>query len=353
MSTRHATRIAFVGNFEHHGGSANALYGYVRAAERRGCEVRASALGPVDHVVRSKVPIADEDWVPDRMVFAFETYQFLTPDKVDVVERTIPRSRRIVIDQDGMYSAETRVGADANHPTAESLTAWRALFDSLSDTILQPCLAPTTPGVSSFLYFGFQQPLVAKMANVGKGYDVVYVGNNWYRWQDLVRLCEELEPVRTRINGVAVFGKWWNGEGLVGCEEHTYSDPDLLRAHSVEVYPPVSFHRVERTMGLGRINPIFVRPVLRELGLVTPRMFETFAADTVPLLPQGMKGAEHLYGSRVSPLCPSPGVSTADRILTILDAYREYVELRHEIARSLAEDHSYEVRLDQLLAFGC
>jgi len=114
----------------------------------------------------------------------------------------------------------------------------------------------------------------------------------------------------------------------------------------------VPFDQVERTMGRGRINPVFVRPVLHSLGFVTPRMFETFAADTVPLLPADLKNAARLYGDRISPLCPTPGASAGDRVLEILRRYHDYVELAREIGERLAQEHSYEVRLEELLGFG-
>jgi len=352
MPTAHAPRIAFVGNFEHDGGSANALYGYVRAARRLGHDVRASSLGPVDHAVRSKVPLADADWVPDLMVLTFEAYQFLTSEALERIERVVPRSRRVVIDQDGMYSAEVRVGSDTNHPDSQSRESWAALFARLSDTILQPCLAPTTPGVQSFLFFGFDRQNSYPAERLPeKPYDVLYVGNNWLRWHDMVWLCEEVASIRGKLGRTAVFGKWWTGERLHGWEDQTFSDPSFLRSHGVEVHPAVAFDQVEATMGLGRVNPVFVRPVLNALGLLTPRMFETFAADTIPLLPPYLHGAMRLYGDEVSPLCLIPDVSMAERLLTILDQHAEYVALVREIAEKLEREHSYEVRLEQLLAF--
>jgi len=347
---RAAPRIAFVGFFEHNGGSANTLYGYFRAAQRLGYDIRASSLGIVDPVVQAMIPVAETEWEPDLMVLVFESHQFLHPDAVARIEKLIPRSRRVVVDQDGMYSPETRVGADTNHPTADSQASWTSLFDRLSDTILQPCLNPVTPGVRSFLYFGFErQSSPATETASRRAYDIVYVGNNWYRWHDLVWLCRGLASVRARLGRIAVFGKWWLDDAIPLYEEQTYSDPAFLRDHGVEMYPAVRFDEVERTMKQGRLNPVFVRPVLNELGFITPRMFETFAADTIPLLPPYLRIAVSLYGSEAQRLCLPD--EPAGAVLSILDRYADYVGLAQEIGAKLAKEHSYEVRLAQLLGF--
>jgi glycosyltransferase involved in cell wall biosynthesis len=351
METRSTLRIAFVGRFYWHNGSSHALLGYVRAGRKLNYDVRVSALGVFDEVVGRNLPVADADWKPDVMAFVFEE-RFLREKGFEAAERLVPRSRRLVIDPDGKYFEPVTAGTDTNHPTADSRAVWSADFERLSDTILQPRLGPGVRGTESFLYFGVDRHREHQASDRGNGhtdYDLVYVGSNWYRWHDIVWLLGGLAPVRQSLGRMAVFGRYWSGEPLNGYEEFTSSSPEYLRAHGVETHDSVPFDAVESTMAKGRLNPILVRPILNELNLVTPRMFETFAAGTVPILPPYMRHAPALYGAEVAPLClpDDPG----DAVVSILDDYDQYRQLAEDIRAKLARDHNYEKRLEQLLGF--
>jgi hypothetical protein len=237
--------------------------------------------------------------------------------------------------------------SDANHQTAESREEWVADFDELSDLIVQPCLGDPAPGTERFLYFGVDAHRDRAAVNPTKPFDIVYVGNNWYRWQDMVWFVNTVSRVRDRVDRIAVFGQWWTGETVPGCELQTASDPTYLAEHGIETFPSAPFDDVERTMGSGRLNPIFVRPVLSALQMATPRMFETFAADTVPILPPSFHYAPALYGERIAPLLLPD--DPADAIAGLLDHYDDCVALVKEIRAQLARHHSYEVRLSQLV----
>jgi hypothetical protein len=347
---RSAPRIAMVGAFHRDAGATNALRGYIKAARGLGYDVRASSLGKLDPYVAAKLPVAGADWKPDLMVLVFESAQFLAPERLSRIERLVPRSRRVVIDQDGMYSPMTVAGSDANHPTPESRAGWVALFDRLTNRILQPCVGQPPAGVERFLFFGLDRSeRVAERRLPGpKPFDVVYVGSNWHRWDALVRLFDGLASVRSRLGRIAIFGKWWLHDTHPRRVEQTSSDPVFLSAHGVEVYPAVPFYEVHDTMGQGRLSPIFVRPVLGALGLVTPRMFETFAAATVPLLPTELGAARLLYGPTAEPLqLPTEPAAT---ILEMLERYDRYWDVAREVGEKLAAEHSYEARLAELLA---
>jgi len=343
-------RILLVGYFKYNSGSSHALLGYVRAARFLGYDLRASQFGLVDEIVQEKVPVAEPDWNPDIVVLIFESKQFLNESALASVERLAPRSRRVIIDPDGKYSDAIFVGSDTNHPTADSHAFWVKLYNRLSDTILQPCLTSVATGAKRFLYFGIDlhRPRVAETSDE-KLYDLLYVGNNWYRWHDFVWLFEQLAPIRPRLGRIAVFGKHWFGDPKPGLEEHTYSDPGFLQAHGVESHRSVPFDEVERVMGQGKLHPIFIRPVINMLELATPRMFETFAANTVPILPPYFRCAVSLYGARVSPLCLPE--KPADAVSSMLDRYGDYVALAREIRAELAKGDSYEARLAELLGF--
>jgi len=283
-------------------------------------------------------------------VMIFESKQFLSSSALARIERLVPRSRRVVIDPDGKYSEIAQSGTDTNHPTSNSREFWSELYQRLSDKVLQPCLGAMTARARRFLYFGVDRhrPRVPE-ANGEKPYGMIYVGNNWYRWHDFVWLFEQLAPIRPRLGRVALFGKHWFGDPKPGLEEHTYSDPNFLRAQGVESYRSVPFDDVERVMGQGNLHPIFIRPVLNILGFATPRMFETFAADTLPILPPYFDHAVALYGARVTPLCLPE--NPADTVAAMLDRYSDYVALSREVRATLTKEHSYEVRLAELLGF--
>lgn len=347
---KRALRIAIAGRFYWDAGSSHALLGYVRAGRNLGYDVRASLLGIVDEVVQQKVTVAPPDWQPDLMVLVCEE-RFLKPEARRVLERSVPRSRRVLIDPDGRYSQVIRLDTDANHKSQRSRRSWARDFEQLTDVILQPCLGMPAPGTQRFLYFGVDvHRRLSVVPRSKKTFDVVYVGNNWYRWHDIVWLVRGLSRIRVSVPRVAIFGQWWCGVGVPGCERETYSDPEFLPANQVETYPPVPYDEVEAAMGRGRLSPIFIRPVLNALHLATPRMFETFAADTVPVLPPYFTHARALYGDDVEELRLKD--DPADTILSILDDYPTNQALAREIGAMLAREHSYEARLAQLIEVG-
>ena len=62
------------------------------------------------------------------------------------------------------------------------------------------------------------------------------------------------------------------------------TDPALLARLEVEVRDGVRFDEVVGLLGKARFAPVFHRPLFRHLGFVTNRTFETFYADTLPVL---------------------------------------------------------------------
>lgn len=339
-------KIAFVGRFYWHNGSSHALLGYRRAAEAIGFDVRVSEIGIVDQTVRSLIPIAPADWCPDLLVCVFEE-RFLREGGFRKIETSVPRDRRIVIDPDGKYTETVTFEGDCNHFNASEAKNWRDDFERISDKILQPSLGKLPTGVSRFLYFGVDLHRVSRVAS-DKVFDVVYVGNNWYRWAEIMWLFGSLSRIRGRLGRLAIFGQYWGGIPLENYETETFSDPNFFRMNGIETFGPVPFDKVEETMEKGFLSPIFARPILRHLKLVTPRMFETFAAATVPLLPENVIYALPLYDSGAKFLvlgsCPSKTVQEA------LSNYGEYSRVANDVRESLQINHNYEVRLRELVA---
>jgi len=343
-------KIAFVGNYQYNCGSSNTLLGYVRAGESFNYDIRVSDFGYIDETIRSSIPVADKSWQPDLLVIVYESYPFLSKEQIDQICSFIPRSKRIVIDPDGKYSHPLSFIGDTNHPTSDSYDYWTSLYDSLSDVILQPFIGEAkTKKVQPFLYFGMDSK-VSDFTKQSKDFDLLYVGNNWYRWHDIKWLIETIAPIRTLLKKVGLIGQYWSGEVMEEFKEATYSDPNFLKRNQIEIHDSAPYGQVEMAMSRGLLNPIFIRPILNKLGFVTPRMFETLLADTVPLIPNYFTHSTDLYGKAIKPLILSLE-NPADDIMRILENYEENKKLVRNIRETLKAKHTYKVRLKQLLQY--
>lgn len=348
-NSRTKPRIAFVGNFQYSCGSSNTLLGYVQAGKNLGYDIRVSEFGYIDNIIRNIVPIAKRDWQPDLLVIVYESYPFLSPTDMEQICAFIPRLKRVIIDPDGKYSQPCSSSDDTNHSEPDSYKYWTNLYDSLSDVILQPHLdISNNKKIQQFLYFGINKN-VQGLTQQPKDYDLLYVGNNWYRWHDIHRFVKQLAPIRKHLKKVGLIGSYWSSDIMSGFEDATYSDPNFLRENKIEILRSAPYGQVEAAMSKGLLNPIFIRPILNHMDFITPRMFETFLADTVPLIPQYFTHATKLYGSSVSQLIMSN--NPANDIIRIIENYDEYAILRKNILEMLKVKHSYEVRINQLLKF--
>lgn len=343
-------KIAFVGNYEYHCGSSNTLLAYIKAGKKLNHDIRPSEFGYIDNIIRSSVPIADKTWQPDLLVIVYESYPFLSEEQIAQICSKVSRSQRIIIDQDGKYSPPVSYNNDTNHPTSGSYEFWINLYNSLSDIILQPLVGKMkSKNVQSFLFFGIDNNL-PDFSQQPKDFDLLYVGNNWYRWHDIEWLIKILSPIRSRLEKIALIGRYWDGEIMEEFKEATISDPKLLEKNNIEVHESTPYGQVEKSMSGGKLNPIFIRPVLRKLEFVTPRMFETILADTVPLIPGYFKNASDLYGEDIKQFILSDDHPGED-ILKILKNYEDNRRIVKNIRKDLKEKHSYELRLKQLLQY--
>ncbi|HMB05444.1 MAG TPA: hypothetical protein VKP69_17115, partial [Isosphaeraceae bacterium] len=236
----------------------------------------------------------------------------------------VPKGRRIIIDCCGRYNETIRVEHDFNH--LERLDGhqgweWVEAFQAVSDKVLQPTLSPLRSDVRSFLFHAFDPAAVvrpyssARAASQAwsdeggsrKPYGVIYVGNNWQRWAQIAHFLQTIEPLKHQLGPGCIVGWDWDKRpdwavehGLRGVDV----DSALLDRVGVETRGAISFDEVADFIGQGRFCPIFHRPLFNYLGLVTNRTFETFYADTIPLLmlPDGL--VEAIYGTDARPLAP-------------------------------------------------
>lgn len=131
-------------------------------------------------------------------------------------------------------------------------------------------------------------------------------------------------------------------------KEATISDPKFLERNNIEVYKSAPYGQVEKAMSRGKLNPILIRPILKKLRFVTPRMFETLLADTIPLIPSYF--AQYLYEEGIERFVLSDDNPSED-ILRILRDYENNRKIVKKIRENLKQKHSYESRLKQLLQF--
>lgn len=339
-------RIVFVGDFRYNSGSGHVIYNFFLVANKLGHEVYISSqYGSLDKIIPQFLPLCPDLSVADRVIFVFESNAYINAMQLKEIDEAIPRKRRIIVDPDGRFNETIFVGDDTNHSPPHTRTQWRGLYESLSDVILQPVLVPSRSDVIPFLYFALEKP--SRRLPTNKTFSILYIGNNWYRWDDVVWLFTGLRPIRDQLGRIALKGKWWDGVPKVGLEKQTTALPQFLIENGVEIYPSVPFAEVVIAMSEGIINPIFIRPMIAAQGLATPRMFETVSADTIPVLGPNATYLETLYGEE------SRGLSlTSDplsKISEILSDPTPYVDLVSRIRERLSEEHSYEKRFQELM----
>ena len=284
----------------------------------------------------------------------------------------MPRERRIIIDCNGRYNDTVRVDNDVNH--LEMLDGhqgweWVESFEAIAHSILQPTLTPLKADVRPFLFHAFDPSAVdstsQRARSIGrrirtgeqlldfsaKPYGIVYVGGNWFRWKALKRVLEAVQPIRTAVGEMMIAGDGWQ-EMPVWLDQPLrddayFTDPDYLRDLGIELQPPVAIGEVVSTMSLGVLNPVLVRPIFNHLRIVTPRLFETAAANTIPLFNLDAEYVAEIFGPDAAELVL--GDDGSEQIADILRRPSHYAEIVRELRRHLAERHSFTVRLQELV----
>lgn len=332
-------------------GSAQDIYNYARVARSLGHEVTLyGARNP-----RSAFNYSKDLKPADAVVFIVEwTTDVQDGDLLDMLRLVsrVPRSRRVVIDCDGKYNDPVNVTGDVNHADAESSRRWTAICDSLSDKIVQPTYHPRRANVGTYFFHAYNPAWEKPSNGARKPYDMVYVGNNWFRWRALRGILEAIEPIRERMGRIGLVGHGWDalapwaGPALV--EDAYHRDPEYLEKLRVEILPPVRFEDVMASMGRGVFSPVIYRPLFDELQLVTCRTFETPAANTIPLFAQEEEFVTEVYGQEAAELA-LPDREPHQKILDVLDRPHHYEAIVGRIRRHLAAEHSYEKRLQELI----
>jgi hypothetical protein len=280
----------------------------------------------------------------------------------------MPKERRVIIDCCGRYNDTIRVEHDFNHlEKVDQHQGWEWLegFRAVSDRILQPTRRPLRDDVQPFLFHGYDPGSIVRpygstrqaadswstQNGRRKPYGVTYVGTNWQRWSQMRRLLEALEPLREELGAIRLIGWDWDKRpdwavqlGIQGVDV----DPVLLGRLGVETRAAVTYDQVRESMSQALFTPVIQRPLFNHLGLVTNRVFETFCADTLPLLFLPEELIESVYGATARQLAITDDV--APRIRDMLRQPEKYWEAVLHVRRHLAQHHSYERRFEELLA---
>jgi Glycosyl transferases group 1 len=348
-------------------GSVQTLIGYAKAAETLGHEVLMYAPEEQDFPLKCSLDLESADAVI--LNLEWNMYQhpgeysktdgrLLRPGLMGIghlnvvrLVSKIPRKRRIIIDDDGMYTAQVHVDGDFSHPDESASRLRIETYDSLSDKIYQPTLHPSASNVGTFLFHAYNPELEVPLNFSAKQYGMVYVGSNWFRWRPMQRVLKAIEPVREHVGQMTIVGRDWDRmPPWVPSplrEQAYYTDPAYLRRLRIELKPPVPARCVISTMSKGVFNPVVVRPIFHHFQLVNPRMFETPAANTIPLFGLNPTYVREIYGDRATALVL--GENASDQIRDVLNRPDHYADIVRDIRRHLAEKHSYAARLNQLL----
>jgi hypothetical protein len=216
--------------------------------------------------------------------------------------------------------------------------------------------------VGSFLFHAFAPDAVthpetsaekaaARWRDSERWFGVAYVGSNWQRWEQLRAFLEAHAPVRKEVGWAGLIGwdwkerpEWVIQQGIAGIN----TDPELLLGMDVTVKSGVRFDEIFRYLSQAKFAPIFHRPLFRHLDFVTGRSFETFHADTVPLLMLPRPFVEAIYGPAALALVP--GEDIAGYLTRALKEPEPIWDAVIKTRAHLAEHHSYARRFDELAA---
>jgi hypothetical protein len=343
-------RIMFVyWPFENQG-SGLVIQGYSEAARALGHEVvvygRPNAKIPLDYS-------RDVDSA-DALVFIFEwTTKLWEADALDLLRLVtkVPRQRRVILDGDGNYNDLVRADGDYNHRTEAEGRRWIEVCDSLTDKICQPTLHPLRSNVRRFLFYSYNPAWAPPLESRAKEYGMIYVGHSKFRWRPMLEVLRAVEPIRARVGRIGLVGYGWSSLPPwaipMKLEDAYYSDVAYLGKLEAEVLDPVPFKRVIEWMSKAVFNPLISRPTFRVMRLVTPRFFETPAANTIPVFGLDEAHVEEIYGPPARKLVL--GADASEQLLDMIERPGYYADLLVQIRRHLAEHHSPTARLRELI----
>lgn len=346
--------ILFVMKHRGNAGNIHAVADYMRVGERFGHGI---ALYGAPQPWLPALRFSNDAAAFDRVVYLFESeiYRLSRLQEVTLLGRH-GRDERLILDMDGMYNPIIQIDQyDRNHSDEAQQREWIAYFDALADRVMKPTLqTPESPRAAALPFYGYDPALEMKSAAAPqKVFDIMHMGHNWWRWK---QVSEELLPafelIRDQVGEIGFIGLWWDAppvEGpAAGPAEAFRSDPEAFRRLHIRTRPSVMYNEVIFTMSTARINIFTQRPVLHHLRHLTLKYFEIFYADTIPLLMLDPDHAATVYGPAGRELTLSADI--AAKLLDALARPEHYRGLVADVRRHMAVYHSYERRIDELIA---
>lgn len=352
IGTGSLMKILFVMKTRGNAGSTHAVANYMRLAPHYGHEV-AIFGAPIWYIPELKFSMDVEEF--DHVVYLFETDLFtIKPLHQAIMLDHFPRSRRLIIDTDGMYHELIQLdGYDFNHNCEADRRAWINYMDSLGDTVVHTLMNTSRFHKARALpLFGFDPALqIGAAASPPKVWDILHVGHNWWRWREVEQeLLPAFHQIRDRVGDIGFLGLWWNAPPDEGPEAGPspafWSDPYAFKRLRIKTPTAVNYNDVITTMSTARINILTQRPLLRHLRHLTLKYFEVFCADTIPLLMLDDDHAEEVYGPAARELT-LPG-RAAEKFLDALDNPDKYRQIVEDVRAHLRVHHSYEMRAHEL-----
>lgn len=331
-------------------GSIQALSNYTRVSKKLGHTI--AIYGPPDPRF-PEIEFSIDAGAFDYVVFIFES-KLNWPSGLQLAQllTTVPRSRRVILDADGMFNQIVSLdGYDRNHANERDRQQWLAAYAALADRIVQPTLKPRDPRVQSLLFYGYDPAACTARVN-GKHVDIMHVAHNWWRWREVSeRLLPAMEQVRGGLGRIWFVGLWWDQPPSwaadIGQQDAFCVDSARFRDLQIDVRPAVPYRDVIATMSIARVNIMTQRPLFRQLGLVTSKYFELFTADTIPLFLLDPEHAELIYGPAGRQL--TLGNDIGGKLIHALEHPGKYREVVDAVRQHLTAHHSYERRLQELV----
>jgi hypothetical protein len=344
-------RLMFVYYLMGEAGSAQDIHNYSQVAKGLGHEI--VVYGPPH--AHSVFKLSQDIESADAVIFIFEWTTLLRyGDNLDLARLVgrVSKERRYVIDCDGAYNDRIFVEGDYNHRDAAASRLWMDICDSLSDKIFQPTVHPLRPNVRPFFFHAYDAAWERPLDFSAKEYGMVYVGHSKFRYWPMHRVLRAIEPSREQFGRIAVVGHGWDAlppwATWMKIEDYFYTDQSYLRKMGVEFVPPVPFEQVIGWMSKGFVSPVIYRPLFSHLRFVTCRTFETPAANTIPLFGLDPAYVADIYGECATELV-LPALHADEKIADILRRPEHYAEIVAGIREHLAQKHSYETRVRELL----
>src|SRR5262249_668225 len=178
-----------------------------------------------------------------------------------------------------------------------------------------------------------------------------YLGNSKFRWRGMYRVLQAMEPIRPQVGKIALIGHGWEAPPAwaesMQMEEAYYTDQAYLKKMHVEVKHAIPFEAVIDWMSKALFNPVLSRPTFRQLHIVTPRFFETPAANTIPIFLQDVSHVCSIYGEAAGELTLSEADGT-DKLVDIMTRPAYYAAIVACVRQHLRREHSHAARLHQL-----